>query len=260
MTETLAITPLWTDRFIVNSPRPVGPGAVAQLSLLGGFELWVHGESVDLPASAQRLIAFLALHPRALARVFVAGRLWTDTGESQANASLRSTLWRLRSLTPVIEATATHLSLAAWVAVDVVGCSELTRRVLHDGSLPEPADLAALGDAGELLPDWYDDWLVVERERFRQRRLHCLEAACEQLASAGRFAEALEAGLAAVAAEPLRETAHAAVIRVHLAEGNLVEASRQYEQLRELLRENLAASPSARVRMLLREGQLTVAA
>lgn len=89
--------------------------------------------------------------------------------------------------------------------------------------------------AGELLPDWYDDWLVIERERFRQARLHALEALCGALSSKRRYAKAIEVGLVAVASEPLRESAHRAVIRVHIAEGNISEALRQYEVCRDSL-------------------------
>jgi DNA-binding SARP family transcriptional activator len=235
------------------------PPPPARLSLLGGFELSVQSQRVELPQSAKRLISFLALHPRALMRVFIASTLWTDASEQQANSNLRSVLWRLRAVTPVVEATSTHLSLASWVGVDVVDNIALTRRLVDDGSVPEPQEVRALTDAGELLPDLYDDWLIVERERVRQRRLHSLEAACRQLARAGRFADALEAGLAAVAVEPLRESGHAVVIEAHLAEGNLIEASRQYEQLRDLLREHLGTQPSPRVSRILRDAHVTLA-
>jgi DNA-binding SARP family transcriptional activator len=231
----------------------------ARLSLLGGFELSLDGEVVTLPHGAQRLLSFLALHPRALMRVFVAGSLWTDASESQANSSLRSALWRLGACGRVVHATSTHLSIAPWVDVDLAHWMRLVRRLVSDDAPAEPADVLALSEAGELLPDWYDDWLIVERERVRQRRLHTLEAACRRLTSAGRFAEALEAGLAAVAVEPLRETGHAVVIHAHLAEGNLVEASRQYEQLRDLLRENLGTTPSASLHRLLVVGPVTLA-
>jgi DNA-binding SARP family transcriptional activator len=248
-----------------NVPRAISVHCVApcppaaRLSLLGGFELQFHGESVELPLAAQRLIAFLALHPRALMRVFVAGSLWMDASESKACSSLRSVLWRLRAHTPIIHATSSHLSLEPWVEIDVADCTELVRRLRDGDGPPSRADASALCDAGDLLPDWYDDWLIVERERLRQRRLHALEAACDRLTAARRYAEALEAGLAAIAVEPLRETAHTAVINAHLAEGNLVEASRQYEQLRDLLREHLGTVPSAHIRMLLRGGHVRAA-
>jgi DNA-binding SARP family transcriptional activator len=235
-----------------------GPPA-ARISLLGGFGLHLQGEKVDLPHTAERLISFLALHPRALLRVFVAGSLWMNASESQACSSLRSLLWTVRARIPVIDATSTHLSLAPRVHVDVADCTALLRRLGDSDAPPSRADLHALCEAGELLPDWYDDWLTVERERLRQRRLHSLETACRRLTAAGRYAEAVEAGLSAVAVEPLRETGHAAVIGAHLAEGNLIEASRQYEQLRDLLRENLGTVPSEHVRMLLRNGHVMAA-
>jgi DNA-binding SARP family transcriptional activator len=98
---------------------------------------------------------------------------------------------------------------------------------------------------GDLLPGWYDDWVLFERERLRQLRLHALETLALALAAEGRFAAAVEAGLAAIRTEPLRESAHRVVVRVHLAEGNLTEALRQYELCRRLFRAELGLEPSA---------------
>ena len=44
--------------------------------------------------------------------------------------------------------------------------------------------------AGDLLPGWYDEWVVAEREHFRQLRLHALEELCEELTDEGGFGEA----------------------------------------------------------------------
>jgi DNA-binding SARP family transcriptional activator len=231
-----------------------------RLSLLGGFGLLIDGESVELPHSAQRLISFLAVHPRVLLRrVFVAGRLWTDASEAQANSSLRSALWRLQARAHVVEATGAQLALKPWVRDDLAQLTGLTERLIADAAPPSREDVLALTAAGDLLPDWYDDWLIVERERVRQRRLHALEAACRSLTAARRYADALDAGLAAIAVEPLRETGHLVVIEAHLAEGNLIEASRQYEQLRDLLRQHLGTHPCVRVRDLLRDAHVTLA-
>ncbi len=106
----------------------------------------------------------------------------------------------------------------------------------------------------DLLPDWYEDWVLVERERFRQLRLHALEAMCRRLADAGSYALALEAGLAAVAAEPLRESAQRLVVGVHLAEGNLGEALRQYDRYARHLADACGATPSPAMSRLLAEG------
>ena len=64
-----------------------------------------------------------------------------------------------------------------------------------------------------MLPACYDDWVLVQRDRFRQLRLHALEALCERLTASGRYGEAIDAGLAAVCAEPLRESSHRVLIR-----------------------------------------------
>jgi DNA-binding SARP family transcriptional activator len=76
---------------------------------------------------------------------------------------------------------------------------------------------------------------------------------CEQLASVGDFTEALEAGVVAAAADPLRESAHRAVIKAHLAEGNQAEAVRQYHLCRDLLQTHLDATPSGRMEELVQD-------
>jgi DNA-binding SARP family transcriptional activator len=102
----------------------------------------------------------------------------------------------------------------------------------------------------DLLAGWYEDWVLIERERFRQLRLHALEAICERLVALGRFGEAVEAGLAAVAGEPLRESAHRALIQAYLAEGNPWEGVRQFRSYAQLLREELGAETSPMMRDL----------
>jgi DNA-binding SARP family transcriptional activator len=234
------------------SGRPEAACARLTLALLQGFRLELDGGAVELPLGTQRLVAFLAVHDRPLQRLFVAGNLWIDSNEEHANANLRTALWRLRHLGyRIVDATRSHLALAPSVAVDLHESTARARRVLRreDSSPLEEAQSVLL--AGDLLPDWYDDWVVIERERFRQLRLHALETLCEDLAASGSYAAAVEAGLACVAAEPLRESAHRALIRVHLAESNVVEAVRQYRLYRALLRDGLGLAPSAEMERII---------
>ena len=220
-----------------------------RLDLLDGFRLRHAGATIRLQPSVQRLLAFLALHDRPLQRLYVAGRLWTDSAQECANANLRTALWRLHHRgCRLVDATPSDMALAPAVAVDLRDAIARAQRVL-DGRA-EPADTASLIAAGELLPDLYDDWILIERERFRQLRLHALERLCEDCRAAGRFAEATEAGLAAVATEPLRESAHRAVIGSHLAEGNVAEAARQYRLYRDLAHDELGIAPSPRLQAM----------
>jgi SARP family transcriptional regulator, regulator of embCAB operon len=101
------------------------------------------------------------------------------------------------------------------------------------------------------LPGWYEDWALIEAENWRQLRLHALEAAAGVLADAGRFGEAVGAAQAAVDADPLRESPHAALIAVHLREGNQSEALREFERYRERLRGEFGLEPTPRLRALL---------
>jgi DNA-binding SARP family transcriptional activator len=218
-----------------------------RLELLDGFELRRDGAAVRVPGGVQRLIAFLGLNQRRLARVFVAGNLWADANEQRAAAALRTALWRVGQLGDrLLIADAQSLRLDPEVHVDVLDSARVARQILEQ----RPGEVLAAGawellrDGHELLPDWYDDWVLIERERHRQLRLHALERVCERLSAAGRHAEATEAGVVAVASEPLRESAHRALIAAHLAEGNVGEALRQYELCRRLLRRDLDVEPS----------------
>jgi len=216
-----------------------------RIGLLEGFEVVRDGEPVYLPLSAQRVLAFLALQIRPVRRLYVAGALWLEVNEQRANASLRTALWRLaQTVCHVVEATPTHLALADDVEVDVVAARRMAESVIAGASSSDLDRSGLLCHAGEILPGWYDDWVLIEREHFRQLRLHALESICEQLTVAGRFGEAAEAGAAAVKAEPLRESSHRLLIKAFLAEGNRVEALRQYEQFRELLDRQLGLAPS----------------
>lgn len=215
-----------------------------RISLMRGFEIRVDDHMVALPYSAQRVLAFLAIRDRPQLRSTVATSLWTDTTEDRAAANLRSALWKLADLRErLIEAVGGYLGLAPTVEVDLWQLMERARHLIGDEAKVE-FDIST-GDLGEdLLPDWDEQWLLFERERLRQLRVHALDALTRRLRERGRFAEAVEAGLSAVAAEPLRESAQRLLIEVHLAEGNFAEARRQFELYREVLWDHLAILPS----------------
>lgn len=223
-----------------------------RLQLLDSFEL-THGDRrLDLPLPAQRLLAFLALHDQPMLRDYVAGTLWLESNDAHAAGSLRSALWRTRRLGPrLVESRGRRLELAPVVAVDVRAVVTWARRVLDPSTELRGADVTPIWQPGQLLPDWYEDWVEIERERLRELRAHALEAVCHRLTTAGRFGEAIEAGLAAVRDEPLRESAHRVLIGVHLAEGNRAAALHHYRAFALLLRDEVGMSPSSRMEQLM---------
>lgn len=223
---------------------PARPGAL-QLTLMRGFELTCDGLRISLPRSAQRLIAFLALNRRPMLRRYVACMLWLDSTEAQSAASLRTALWRLRR--PgyhLVELDGECLNIASDLVVDVRRLEVAARRVSHGDAMLDASELNELTAGGELLPGWYEDWVLMERERTRQLWLQTLEAACARLTLAGRHADAVVIALAAVEAEPLRESAHRVLIKAHLAGGNRMEALRQYGLYADALKRDLQLEPS----------------
>jgi DNA-binding SARP family transcriptional activator len=232
-------------------------GAPLRLTLLGGFALQQGGQEVGIGAGGQRLVAFLALRDRPLRRLHVAGTLWPDYSPARSLAVLRTTLWRVnQSGRRVVTATPSHLGLHPDIEVDVRELTAFARRLNASAAGPTSIDLdtVGLGElSGDLLPDWYDEWLQHEGEALRQTRLHALETLAGALSAAGRHADAIQAALTAIHLEPLRETAHRTLIETHLAEGNWSEARRQFHRCRRLLREELEVEPSESLRRLFEE-------
>jgi len=235
----------------------------ARLKLLGAFDLESDGEHVEVPLGTQRLICFLAFQGgRHVRRSYVSGSLWPDAEEPRAQASLRSTLWRVPicGKLPIVSATSTDLWLSPELEVDLTLATDRGRQLL-DLHSTDPNRIDPMAELGaftsDVLVGWYDDWLDVERERFRQLRLHVLDELGELLLRAGRYADAVEVGLAALAADSLRESAHRLLVRAHLSEGNLSEAMRQYRICASVLGRELGVRPSAAMEQLISEALAT---
>ena len=96
----------------------------------------------------------------------------------RASGNLRSALWRLRTAgIHLVSADKSALALSDRVRVDARVVSDWASRLIRGRH--EPGDLsipARALEALDLLPGWYDDWVMLERERLRQRVLHALEA------------------------------------------------------------------------------------
>lgn len=212
---------------------------------MGRFRLTTGPTSLTLPTSATRVVAFLALHPASHQRSHVAGQLWPDVTEQRARANLRNAVWKANTaVTGLVKGDTETVRLREDVDVDIVRL-RATARDLIDRSDAIDVSLSPDAFADELLLGWDDDWALFERERFKQLCLHALEILSLLCLDAGAPAAAIDAALLAVRLEPLRESAHRAISRAHLAETNAAQARRQFETYRQLLHHELGLSPSA---------------
>jgi DNA-binding SARP family transcriptional activator len=214
--------------------------------LLGTLAVQQDGQIRAVPEGCKKLLAFVALQHGRVDRRFAAGSLWPEGSDDRAAGNLRSALWRLRGAgISVLESDKATVFLRDRTNTDLGALSAWADRLIA-GEATE-ADMTPpdwTPTVVELLPGWYDEWVVFERERIRQRMLHALEALSRLQRKAGRYGEAIDVAMAAVAVEPLRESAHRVLAEAHLAEGNHIEAQRTYFRYRDLIRDELGVEPT----------------
>lgn len=236
---------------MTRAVQPTHQHPTARLSLTSEFQLLIGERNVAVPHGVQRVLAFLAIADRPTPRSRVAGQLWLDAPEWRALGNLRSALWRLRRIRrAIVNSMDERLSLDPGVRVDVGELTEVSSRLLEDSGRVPLTELRRLVTATEILPGWEEEWLIVERERFRELRLRALERACETLTAEGDHGRAVQACLAAVEAEPFRESAQRLLVRMHLAEGNRAAALRSYLAYSRLVEDELGIQPSALMKEL----------
>jgi DNA-binding SARP family transcriptional activator len=175
--------------------------------------------------------------------------LWPDSTEAQARTNLRHVLHNLRRALPdadrFIEVTPRTLrwrpdapfllDVAAFEAA--LDCAD--REPI--GALREAVD--AYG--GDLLEGSYDDWLLAEHERLRQRHLDALDRLSSLLAEHGEHAEAIRYAERLLRHDPLREDAYRLLMRLHDARGDRARAVRSYHACTAALERELGVEPSA---------------
>jgi DNA-binding SARP family transcriptional activator len=189
----------------VASPTKERPDHTSiNLQLLGGFRLTVDGRATQLPESAQRLVAFLALRRRPQTRLCVAGNLWPDKNDERATANLRSTIWRSRldDGHSFVDTNGSMIGLDPSTSLDVLAVESLrpdetTAALVSNHTL----SLGELFD--ELLPGWYDDWVLIERDRIAHIQLKIAESLARALIARGDAIAATDLAYRSVALDPM---------------------------------------------------------
>lgn len=196
------------------------------LDLLENFRLTVGEQEVPVPDGTQRLVALLALKGRPLRRSLVAGTLWPEKSEPRASANLRSSLWRLHGARPDADVVVCHgssLALNPLVELDVSVMEHLGWGLLDGAGTPLDHHAVAIFSR-ELLPGWYEDWVIAERERLSQLQIRALEALVHACVERGEAARSIDLAMRLVAKDPLREPSQHALVRALVQEGSWARA------------------------------------
>jgi hypothetical protein len=219
------------------------PGARHAVRVLGSFTLVSDGAAVPLGVDSRRLVAYLAVHPRPQEHAALAADLWPGVPAAAGQRLLIDAATAVGIPTLFSDGDLTGpLSLAADVQVDLTDALGLVRALPEIPATDSP-DIDLL--SADILPGWTAAWIAVERERFRQLRLHALEERSLRLSAAGRHAEAVKLAEMAVRTAPSRESARRALIEAHLAQGNIAAAVAEYDAYEELLRSSVGGPASS---------------
>jgi DNA-binding SARP family transcriptional activator len=229
-----------------------------RIRLFGALELR-YGET-PLPAlessRAESLLAYLLLHREtAQPRQHLAFLLWPDSSERQARTNLRHVLHTLRRALPecdrFLDAQPRTLrwrtETPVWI--DVAAFEEALSRAEEetDSGLAELRDAIELY-TGDVLEGCYDEWLLGERERLRQRYLTTLERLVARLATRGDYAQAIPYAERLLRQDPLHEETYRLLMRLHDARGDRARALRVYHVCAATLERELGIEPSAQTR------------
>ena len=208
-----------------NSKRIVG--------IVGGLGVY---PMVRLSLPGRRLLAYLCLRSQTVSRNVVAADLWPDQPEEVGRANLRRALWHVPA--GWISALGTELVLEA--DTDISRARQLAARAIS-GELLTLDDITLL--SSDILPGWNEEWLIAAQDAFHLLRVQALEAACRTMMKSGNYVLATQAGAAAVAAEPLSESAVEALISAHLGQHNRHQAAQCFRSLEQRLRKELGVTP-----------------
>jgi DNA-binding SARP family transcriptional activator len=249
-----------TDGVLVPALSPLHVIPTLRIQLLGGFYLTADHMPVpplDSPR-LQALLAYLVLHRAAPhARAHLAFQLWPDTTEPQAYANLRTLLHRLRRALPDADrflhvgAQTVQWRGDAPCTVDV---ADFERALAQAAQAEQDGNgytvRTALTEAVEcyrddLLPGWYEDWLLWERERLRQTFLTALERLMLLLECTQEYLAAIGYAQRLLRYEPLHEATYQHLMRLHALRGDRASAVRVYQTCATILARELAVAPSA---------------
>ncbi|MGZ9166301.1 MAG: nSTAND1 domain-containing NTPase, partial [Anaerolineales bacterium] len=225
-----------------------------QIRLLGQFDLRVDGKRIVISSRpGQSLFAYLALTAgTAHRREKLAGQFWPDTTDENARKNLRQELWRIRKAIS-IQSTPVDILLADEFTITFNRDSEYW---LDVAQMEKPGqDLESLSAnlsvyQGELLPGFYEDWIILERERVQRIFESKMEQLVEQLVTVERWTAVQEQCERWLALGNTPEPAYRALMLSHNARGDMAKVSSTYQRCVDDLHNQFGVEPSAETHAL----------
>jgi DNA-binding SARP family transcriptional activator/tetratricopeptide (TPR) repeat protein len=231
------------------------------IHLLGDFRIYLDDQPLDLikRPRQQALLAYLLLHRHApQARQHLAFTFWPDSTEEQAFTNLRKLFFQLRQSLPApdtyLYSTSQHIGWRndAPFRLDVAELEQALEQLEKKTSID---DLAVVEQvlalySGELMPDCYDEWLLVLRNNLHERVLNSLTNALATLEHKHEIKLALRVAEYLLRLDPLRESTYRHLMRLRALSGDRPGALRVFHECVRALELELGVPPASETRAL----------
>jgi len=234
------------------------------MTLLGTPHLSIDGITIKTPTSrAIPLFAYLALTQTPHSRETIANLLWSENNQAQGLASLRTTLWRIKSAGLddwlIIDGDEIALNYEKVIDVDVLEFRAKIYKCATHGHPPSQVCLLCipgLTDAVELyhgafldglnLPkaQVFDEWRAQEGEDLQVRYINALERLSNGHRTLGDFNKAIQVSRLLLREDPYNENAQYNLLELLFITGQRAAAVNQFKRYRELLSRELDIQPS----------------
>lgn len=235
-----------------------------EVRLLGMFEVKYKKKTVSVSSRpAQSLFAYLILNAgTSHRREKLAGMLWPDSLEETARDNLRHALWRIRKALGSSASTrflhADDLTISFKATADYwLDTAALEK--LDDGASVDESMAVLSAYQGELLPGFYDDWVVLEREHLYSLFEHHMARLMSLLRDEKRWLDILDWAERWISLGQKPEPAYRALMSAHAAKGDMSKVAATYGRCERSLKE-FGIEPSEQTRTLyirLKEGKET---
>src|SRR3989440_4501115 len=228
------------------------------LRLLGDFSLIYADRQVTSlnTLRLQSLLAYLVLHRDApQQRQHLAFLFWPDTTEAQARNNLRQLLHQLRQAFPAMEhflSADTHMMHWHPVTPFHLDVAEFEQALTLADAATQRNDQRALQAAleqadslyrGELLPGCYDEWILPERDRLRQRHLQALEQLLRLFEVEGDTSTAIRYAQRLIGLNPLSEDLYRRLMRLFALNNDRASALHVYHTCVRTLQREMGVDP-----------------
>jgi predicted ATPase/DNA-binding SARP family transcriptional activator len=220
---------------------------VLEIRLLGAFELKENGEKIEISSRPARiLLAYLLLHRGTEhPREKLAGLLWPDSSEDNARKNLRQALWRLRNsigdpyLLVDTHSIAFNDAVEMWLDIEVL-----------EGVKGQDLEQAVSIYKGELLPGFYEEWILRERDRLEAAYEGLMQHHLSVVLKEQRWMEAIHWAERWIAQGHFPEAAYRALMVAHASTGDIPKVEAAYQRCLQALQQEIGVEPSEETELL----------